>query len=58
MHKILFAYFHYQCSVVVNEQMRFIKKWGWEIGQKVRISFTLLIIIFHLPHSCIREATT
>ena len=49
MHKILCAYFHYQCSVVVNEQMRFIKKWGWEIGQKVRISFNLTNYYFPPP---------
>ena len=38
--------------------MRLIKKWGWEVEQKVRISFILLITIFHLPPSYICEATT
>ena len=39
--KFLCAYFHHQCSVAVNEKMRFIKNWEWEVEQEVTISSNL-----------------
>ena len=42
--------------IVVNEAMSFIKQWGWEVKQEVRITCTLLVIvIFHLPLASVKQ---